>query len=55
MRVTMEPLAYEGIWIAAWKVLPVSAVTELTAVSLFAINIGVTIFRAPAHLMHRSN
>ena len=55
MRVTMEPLAYEGIWIAAWKVFPVSAVTELTAVSLFAINIGVTIFRAPAHLMHRSN
>ena len=52
LRVTMEPLAYEGIWMPAWKVLPVSAVTELTAVSLFAINLGATIFRAPAHLLH---
>ena len=52
LRVAMEPLAYEGIWMAAWKVLPVSAVTELTAVSLFAINLGGTIFRAPAHLLH---
>ncbi len=47
LRVLAEPLAYEGIWIAAWKVLPISAVTELAAVSLFAINIGMTIFRAP--------
>lgn len=55
LRVTMEPLAYEGIWLPAWKVLPVSAVTELTAVSLFAVNLGVTIFRAPAHLLHAAN
>ena len=47
MRVIAEPLAYEGIWTPAWKVLPISAVTELAAVSLFAINIGVTLFRAP--------
>jgi hypothetical protein len=47
LRVLTEPLAYEGIWTAAWKVLPLSAVIELTAVSLFAINLGITIFRAP--------
>jgi hypothetical protein len=47
LRVVSEPLAYESIWMPAWKVLPISAVTELAAVSLFAINIGVTIFRAP--------
>lgn len=45
LRVISEPLAYGAIWTPAWKVLPVSAVTELTAVSLFALNIGVTIFR----------
>lgn len=47
LRVLSEPLAYEGLWTPAWKVLPVSAVIELAAVSLFAINIGVTILRAP--------
>lgn len=47
LRVLSEPLAYEGIWSPGWKVLPISAVTELSAVTLFALNIGVTIFRAP--------
>lgn len=47
LRVLSEPLAYEAIWTPAWKVLPVSAVIELAAVSLFAINISVTILRAP--------
>jgi len=47
LRVFTEPLAYEGIWGGAWKVLPISAIIELAAVSLFATNIIVTIFRAP--------
>lgn len=43
LRVIAEPLAYESIWPAAWSILPISAVAELAAVSLFALNIGVTI------------
>lgn len=39
-RVIAEPLAYGGISAAAWKALPVSAFTELTAVVLFALNIA---------------
>lgn len=50
MRVTLEPLAYEGYWAFAWKLLPVSAVVELTAIVLFAINITGTLFQPPAHL-----
>lgn len=50
LRVSSEPLAYEGIWTPAWKVLPVSALIELIAVSLFALNIVVTLIRPPAHL-----
>lgn len=45
LRVIGEPLAYEHIWAPAWRILPISAVAELAAVSLFALNIGVTIFR----------
>lgn len=50
LRVTLEPLAYEGYWAFAWKLLPVSAVLELTAIALFAINITRTLFQPPAHL-----
>lgn len=50
LRVASEPLAYENLWAPAWKVLPCSAVIELAAVSLFALNIGVTLYRPPAHL-----
>jgi hypothetical protein len=42
LRVSCEPLAYEGIAHFAWKVLPLSAVTELTAVTVFAINLFCT-------------
>jgi uncharacterized protein involved in response to NO len=49
-RITMEPLAYEGYWNFAWKVLPYSAALELTAVVLFALNIVVTLLLPPAHL-----
>lgn len=50
LRVTAEPLAYEGLWHPAWKILPVSAVVELTAVTLFAVNLFVTLALPPAHL-----
>jgi uncharacterized protein involved in response to NO len=50
LRVCSEPLAYEGLWKPAWRVLPISALIELTAVSLFAINIIVTLVQPPAHL-----
>jgi hypothetical protein len=45
LRVIGELLAYENIWAPAWRILPISAVAELAAVSLFALNIGVTVFR----------
>ena len=45
LRVFAEPLAYGKIWAPAWSILPISAVAELAAVSLFALNLGVTIFR----------
>ncbi|MGB6975354.1 MAG: NnrS family protein [Terracidiphilus sp.] len=48
LRVVAEPLAYENLWAPAWSILPISAVVELAAVSLFALNIGVTVFRPPA-------
>jgi uncharacterized protein involved in response to NO len=47
MRVTSEVIAYEGYGRWAWHVLPVSAVTELTAVSLFALNLVLTFLRNP--------
>ena len=45
LRVTSEPLAYSGAAPLAWKVLPVSAIIELTAVLAFALNLGVTLAR----------
>lgn len=43
LRVTSEPLAYEGFSSFAWSVLPVSGMVELTAVLVFAANIAATI------------
>ena len=43
LRVTSEPLAYEGVVSLAWKVLPISGVLELTAVLLFAVNLALTL------------
>jgi len=51
MRVCSEITAYEGYASHAWSVLPVSAVIELAAVTVFALNLGVTFLRPPAHLM----
>ncbi len=42
LRVSSEPLAYEGLLRFAWKVLPVSGVLELSAVLLFAANLALT-------------
>jgi uncharacterized protein involved in response to NO len=38
LRVSSETLAYPGYVAAAWKILPVSAVIELAAVTIFALN-----------------
>jgi uncharacterized protein involved in response to NO len=48
--VTSEILAYEGYWPPAWKALPWSAILELAAVTVFALNLFLTFAQAPAHL-----
>ena len=50
LRVGSEIPAYEGYSQIAWHVLPCSAVIELLAVSLFAVNLLATFARPPAHL-----
>lgn len=45
LRVSSEPLAYEGIAQFAWKTLPISGVLELTGVLLFAVNLALTMIR----------
>ena len=47
LRVSCEVLAYQGYAAWAWKVLPASAVIELSAVTAFAVNMGMT-FRSPS-------
>jgi uncharacterized protein involved in response to NO len=42
LRVSSETLAYPGYAAVAWKILPVSAVIELTAVTIFALNLILT-------------
>jgi uncharacterized protein involved in response to NO len=42
LRVSSEPLAYEGIVSLGWKVLPLSGMLELSAVLLFAANLALT-------------
>jgi uncharacterized protein involved in response to NO len=43
LRVSSEPLAYEGIAGFAWRVLPVSGMFELAGVLIFALNMAATI------------
>jgi uncharacterized protein involved in response to NO len=50
LRVTSEILAYENYWSPAWGVLPVSAICELAAVTVFALNLLLTFKQPPAHL-----
>jgi hypothetical protein len=47
LRVASEIPAYEGYLRFAWRILPGSAVIEMTAVTLFALNIALTQARAP--------
>ena len=42
LRVSSEPLAYEGYSSFAWKVLPVSGMFELGGVLVFALNVALT-------------
>jgi uncharacterized protein involved in response to NO len=47
LRVSSEILAYQGLTRSAWSWLSVSAVTEMTAVTLFATNLIVTFAQRP--------
>ncbi|MGC2888734.1 MAG: NnrS family protein [Candidatus Acidiferrum sp.] len=47
LRVSAEILAYQNYAGWAWNVLPVSALIEMTAVTLFAVNLGWTFLRPP--------
>jgi uncharacterized protein involved in response to NO len=53
LRVFSEIPAYEGFAYAQffWRILPISALAELSAVTLFAANMLVTFLRPPAHLV----
>lgn len=49
LRVTGQILAYEGIAAIGWKILPVSALIEMTAVSIFALNMVATLISKAPH------
>jgi hypothetical protein len=48
LRLGSEVIAYQGYSQWAWSVLPVSAITELAAVTVFAVNMTATFVRPPA-------
>lgn len=48
LRVSSETLAYQGFVGWAWSWLPVSAITEMFAVTIFAVNLLFTFVRRPA-------
>jgi len=47
LRVASEILAYQNYAAWAWYILPISALIELTAVALFAVNLIVTFAGPP--------
>ena len=47
LRVASEIMAYQNYAAWAWKVLPISALIELTAVTLFTLNLIITFLRPP--------
>jgi hypothetical protein len=47
LRVLSEIPAYEANLHFAWAILPVSAITELTAVTVFALNLAITLVLPP--------
>ena len=48
LRVSGEILAYQEIVAGAWTWLPYSAILELSAVTIFAINLALTFMQKPA-------
>jgi hypothetical protein len=50
MRVVSETGAYEGFLPSLWPLLPVSAVIEIAAVTVFAANLVLTFLQPPAHI-----
>ena len=55
LRVSSEPLAYEGLVSFAWKVLPVSGMLELGGVLLFASNLMLTFLLGRSAFMTESS
>jgi hypothetical protein len=49
LRVSGQTLAYEGIAQFGWKLLPVSAALEMTAVTVFALNMILTLASKAPH------
>lgn len=49
VRVGSEVAAYESDAASAWKALPVSAILEMAAVTLFALSLILTLLSPPAH------
>jgi hypothetical protein len=47
LRVASEILAYQNFAAWAWSVLPVSALVEMTAVTIFAFNLVWTFLKPP--------
>ena len=47
LRVSAQILAYQGFFHSAWSWLPISAVAEMTAVTVFAINLIGSFARRP--------
>jgi uncharacterized protein involved in response to NO len=52
LRVSSEPLAYEGMLPLAWNVLPVSGMLELSGVLLFAANLAITFLLGRSAFAH---
>jgi hypothetical protein len=50
LRVVSEIAAYESYLPVMWAVLPVSAVIEMSAVTLFAVSLIATFRQTPPHL-----
>jgi uncharacterized protein involved in response to NO len=50
LRVSSEVLAYQGFFPGAWSWLPVSAIIEMTAVTVFAFNLFATFASKPPAL-----
>lgn len=54
LRVISETGAYEGFSPSLWPLLPVSAVIEMAAVTVFAANLVLTFLQPPAHMRSQS-